>query len=650
MNSKAPIFIFLATFFTFLLVFGALIISAKPELREKLNLEDIHARVMALLPGEEGNEVAEEESMEPKTASLGSSPAVPRVDKESSEESRESDPLPPIARFSGTLRGINRTPLSGGRVAVIRAHKEEGAKHFEILAEDTTRRDGSFEVELPEMQGQVRVMALADGYQRWQGPRIAIRRGKHHNLGFVQLSKGRMFPVSVQDQDGNPVTDARVTVRDLGEDFAESMCRPDFHGETGEDGVARLLGADFGHHDVLVEKAGYASWEGRVTLEDNNREVAMVNAVLAEANSFLVGTVIDTFGKPVVNAQVTAIPSDRQGSTGDRTTGTVDPAGEFRLGPVPRGSYRLELTSPGMVQRGLATGEAGSRPVQVVAEFAGAISGRLQADSFLQDAEVTLLRRDDRGRLLPFAGVRGRVDGSSLTYQAEGVPPGRYQVRITASGYAPARSQEVVIGPGENLDDVSLTMTAGGSVGGTVVDSRGTVLSDIRVTAFEGEAAPPPALAGLFTGTSRMVVSTNDQGEFQLHTLSPGLQVLVFDGPGRPARTMGPIEVRNDTDLRLGQMIMGGGGSISGTSRDATGETLASARVLLRTPDDSLWMVLVTDSGGNFSIRGLPQGQYVMQLVDPAADNQSLESIGDSVTVGLASGEHARQDVAARTE
>ena len=90
--------------------------------------------------------------------------------------------------------------------------------------------------------------------------------------------------------------------------------------------------------------------------------------------------------------------------------------------------------------------------------------------------------------------------------------------------------------------------------------------------------------------------------------------------------------------------------AVFGASAGDEGKAIPSSRILIRTPDDQMWLVLGTDSSGNFSIRGLPQGQYVLQMVVPGEGRSEFSSISPSVTVGLGAGEHARKDLVARPE
>ena len=56
---------------------------------------------------------------------------------------------------------------------------------------------------------------------------------------------------------------------------------------------------------------------------------------------------------------------------------------------------------------------------------------------------------------------------------------------------------------------------------------------------------------------------------------------------------------------------------LSGSAKDKTGAVLVNARVVVMTPQRNVVATTTTDKSGTFTVKGLPAGQYVVEIHYP---------------------------------
>ena len=116
----------------------------------------------------------------------------------------------------------------------------------------------------------------------------------------------------------------------------------------------------------------------------------------------------------------------------------------------------------------------------------------------------------------------GRADG---TFEASGLRPGRYVVRVFAKGYldgaygriAPdAPEGSVVVREGERVSGISIRVWREASISGRVTDETGEVLPGVQVIAHRRSVRPGGALL-----ERTAVVLTDDMGRYRIGALTP---------------------------------------------------------------------------------------------------------------------------------
>ena len=607
MSNRAPLFIFFSSFLTFLVAFVGLMMMSQQD------------------PSEPGMNRDRTRGARTNTTQAG-----------------EAEPAESAAAWLGGRVTQGEEPIGAAEVFLLHCDDGTGAADAaeRLIQQVITDESGHFALDPVAEDGDYEWIVKFEGMARAREVRSLVAGEGFDDLDF-SLGTGGELVFRVRDARGRALTEASVVVRDPVADEYPALARAELSGFTDSDGLLTLSGADFGRYEAIVTKPGHDIWRESFEFEpDASRSRRSVNATVTSASAFLEGRVVDPAGHSLVNGHVEAIALHV--ATELSHTSTMDGFGFFRIGPVPDGSYELRVVGDGLSQKGEVYVDTES-PDNIVleVEYGGVASGELLA-TFppVGSIELQVSYEDKRGRLVPFASsIRKRVDPRSLQFELEGLPPGRYQVRAIADGFAPGRSATFELVPGGRQDGLEIRLGAGGRLTGKVVGARGEPLEGVRVTAFEGESAPPPAMLGLLGDAGVSQTYTDDEGFFTLDRVSPGRVALSLDAKGWPTRSTAPLFVQEGGELRVGAVHLVNGGSISGrVALSAAGAPLAE-RLLVRSQDNRTWLLLVPSAAGEYSVQGMPKGTYYVQAFGPDEKPLTAES-----KLELTDGEHARVD------
>ena len=160
---------------------------------------------------------------------------------------------------------------------------------------------------------------------------------------------------------------------------------------------------------------------------------------------------------------------------------------------------------------------------------AGSITGRVVEEGTntpLADALIRLMNstRPAAGQL-PDAPREAMTDRDGR-YRFEGLALGRYSVSVQKTGYASTSPTNpppvVVIDTDRPATELVIPLPRGAVIAGRVLDANGQPLADARVMAMR--RAPGAAAAGFLP--LGPPASTNDLGEFRIHSLAAGEYVV----------------------------------------------------------------------------------------------------------------------------
>jgi hypothetical protein len=248
--------------------------------------------------------------------------------------------------------------------------------------------------------------------------------------------------------------------------------------------------------------------------------------------SFIAGTVIDTYGKPIGEARVCAISRSAPGSSTGMCTDS-DIQGRYAVRGLAAGAYLVTAA-----RAGFATGPAQEgRLIELSVD-----APRVGIDIVLQPggARVAGVAVDAMGGPVSHATVRGErtvappvaldVEADDLGRFVFWFPPGPIAVSARATAYAPARW----FGFAPNLD-VRLVLTPGANVRGLVVSAAdGNPVANVEVRAT-------PSRNHLSTQTRSS--TSNAQGAFDIGGIEPGFYTIVATGEGLRGESQRPLSL-----------------------------------------------------------------------------------------------------------
>ena len=624
-SRRAPLFVFFSAFLTFMIAFALLLVMLKPAIDKR-------------------RAASAEKQATPTTASVALGAAQPTVPptkdgaKPRKATDRPSKEGPWEVEFEGRVVDVRGEVPRDATVHLLAPSSDKKSDRFHHLASAPVDATGHFRLAAKVAQPAVFLQAVAAACVRSERKGFAPGTVPHVETGDLVVRPGFNVRVRVAAENFNPLGGAKVRLVDATNDPEQVKRRPQ-ETRADADGSAVLRGVDSGTYSVQVSAAGHADAWSSLSIDGASEGDAAVSVTLPRCTSWVAGTVVDPKHNPI-NAGEVVVRMVHPKPTAEQTwRAQIQTGGTFKVGPVPRGTYEVDISATGLVQNGHMLADADGDPVELVCEQGGVVAGRFQVPvtQFSRPPKVSLLRRDDKGRLQPFDGVfRCDSDPVNLRFRLDGLGPGTYVVRVFADGYAPVRSAPFDLTLEKPVDDLLLPFGDGAELSGRLVDARGAPLARARVTAFEGLSPPPPAIQELFPADARQIAFSADDGRFSLSSLSPGTQTLVIEMQGQPPRTFGPLVVEEKRPTRIGELTLGGGAIVSVTLHDAAGKPVPQSMARLTRKDGSLDLRFVADEQGNCCLRGLEPGAWTMATEGDGGQRADLQlRSGDTKRVEL---------------
>lgn len=423
---------------------------------------------------------------------------------------------------------------------------------------------------------------LADGNTGSLAP------GEHATgVDFALIGGALELRGSVEDIAGGPIPRALVTAR------AST--------ETDKDGKFSLW----------VRPGDLAIWASADGYGGASRTVSAPGPVriLLAPESTIQGRVVDAAGAPIANAKVTNTINDR--------TITTDDTGQFTLGPLPPGRYKLGAVAPGYhaetsseLLLGLGVAVTG---VELRAVRAHQVALRLLDEHGAPCAKP-------RAALTPPQGDGWR-EGERIRF--DGVTPGRYAVEGACGDDRGAPFPNIDVG--DRDVEIELRMTATGATlsGRATLDGKPVHGAEVNLNREHGTE---------FTATSRV------DGSFTIHA-PPGHYTLRVQATQLKPLPDQPIELvagANAHDIAFSPLDVSA--TIAGTFVDAQHRPIAFGQIGYANvvgPDKGSYWSIATDEHGAFEKRVEP-GRYNIYALN------ALE------TVDVAHGQTARVELVAK--
>jgi len=499
--------------------------------------------------------------------------------------------LVPGAGVAG--RAIDRKTGAGVAGAKIDAVALDGGKRGTV----TSGEDGTFRID-GLAPGRYHFEGLAPQLSGYSRTPVLLSVGENVSDVVVELEAspsvtGRVLEAKTRA----PCTSGEVTLRDKRNDEYA-------HAPIDSDGSVKMIAVLPGTYDVEVACEGRASPKKIPPVIVRDRPIDGLEWEVARG-TYVSGVVVDTDGKPVANAEVTASPeSYEEGGSADATT---DSRGRFELKGLGPTKYSLLASARGTTSARLEI-ELGHRDVDDVKLTMGrgaAIAGKVTDVEGNPIAGVTVQLSGGESRRADTS-----ADGS---FSAAGLVVGTYRLGVKSDD-SPRRSNRIGTSSyrgGKATGDLYVTVMDGETkraslvlekrsevIEGTVVDAKGAPLSDFFVEASRLDNVR--ASASRYDGIASGAV-TDPMGRFRIEKLGAGdYSVRAF----RPGGAEGVI-ARASAGSRVTVKIVSG--SISGIVT-ARGTRQERFHVTVSGPSHRSETLFHTN--GVFTMRDLPPGEY----------------------------------------
>ncbi len=321
----------------------------------------------------------------------------------------------------------------------------------------------------------------------------------------------------------------------------------------------------------------------------------------------LEGQVVDPDGVGVGGARVTL------DSNPPKTTSTEDD-GSFFFDKLIGRSYQLSARSGNWVGGPIGhTLSTKSAPALIRLRAGGSIIVTVTSQSTgnpIEGAEVSLQSQDERTETTSTSGI-ARFDGVNRGFIA---------IKARAKSFGTAQQTTVIpASPGAEIK-VTMTLAAGVSVRGVVVNNQGNPVAGAHVSAHR---------QGLFTFTrNNSKVTTDDKGAFELTGVTLGKTQFTARHRDYAPGQSDVINVTDDiTDLKLSLVD---GASVKGRVIAKDRQPVAWARVSLRVKGSGGFgrrqlRGTTADDQGIFEMKGLPRQQVTVLGSSETATSEMIE-------------------------
>jgi hypothetical protein len=494
----------------------------------------------------------------------------------------QQEPAPPVQGL--VVSADTGTPIAGARVAI-----GVGARDGDPVRTDDR---GRFAVPAPVTTAYDLRVTKAGFLPVRVTPPDSLARA----IG-IRLVRSSAIAGHLYNAKGEPMPDAAVTVRPIGDSAIREPTPPARTAQTDDLGAYRVGGLESGRY-VVAASSNLVTAGGGVLMDAVPQRLVQLRPGQE--------SVIDLMREP----PAVAVPSFPPGTTQAKV---------------------ITLISPDDRQTVVTTTNA----------WRGAIAGRVTDPSGRLDSVRLQLESvaDGTGRrylAMTSADATGRYEFGAL--QA-----GTYTVTVQVPNNLVGRGglvRSAVIRNGERLDGFDFEVPLSSVITGTIIDDWGDPVEGLSVQAWRlGISEGRPVVQPAETARARR---TDDRGTYRIYGLLPGTYyvVAIDEASGEVVSNLGlkakarryapgTPSLAQAAPLRVdrGQELSGvnirweplRGARIGGIARLSTGEPVnGTALLMVSTPPGapvSFPQAASIGSGGTFEFRDVPPGEYVVQVL-----------------------------------
>jgi protocatechuate 3,4-dioxygenase beta subunit len=321
---------------------------------------------------------------------------------------------------------------------------------------------------------------------------------------------------------------------------------PAYTDDRGEFSIAAPPAPTF---TLTVVKAGYAAMQVPLQRAALAAEAARELAIALTRSAAINGRIVDLTGETVVGARVYAdrLDADASAQTRLKFSAITDDRGEYRVGGLPPGRYSVtaaDAQDPGAVATlDLRPGDdIPGIDFTIKASRDSAVTSSPQPRETPETATIRGRVLSATGRPIEWAVVhltgsmppRQFVTDARGRFTFTGLAPGDYEVRASRGDFLPALPQQatsesasrIAVAAGARVDNLTLTLSRGLAVTGTIVDRAGEPLQGVSVQALQLVTSGGRRRAVVASAQVGGIRQTDDKGRYRVLGLQPGTYVI----------------------------------------------------------------------------------------------------------------------------
>jgi len=482
-------------------------------------------------------------------------------------------------------------------------------------------------------------------------PRIHLKKEGQFVKHF-QLPKACMVDTYVVDEDGNPIPDTDLWVTSLAEERGRDIKSSTGSQQTDKDGYALIGGLAAAKTQYLITavhtKYGkwikennrkyrepireYAPGYFKVTLQDPN--IIEYCEIVLKKGDTVRGIAKYTDGTPAEECKIIPRP-DWWHSLHISPQYPIDANGAFALSQITPGTYHIQVSIPE------GSGGGAIVPTIFTTKLPLGDGKLLEVTVPQKPPEVSssgrMTRQDDpKPKLygvvtyeatgepvndfrIRYKKIKGNYYGSiglwsqfsntkgTFTLDIPGSEDAICQVQAVAEGYASQWSEQIDTA---NNSAVSIKLTRGGSIVGTVVDGQGNGVENAKVLPFSLAGSVWSSRPVIFA-SEEGAVSTDKNGRFTLKNLAAGTEYLKVIHPEYTYLISSAITVGQGEQNDIGNLVLENGGTLEGFVYDNQGKpkpniTLYAKNHYMFSSSKVQYATATTDPNGFYRMKHLP--------------------------------------------
>lgn len=543
--------------------------------------------------------------------------------------SAEAAPTKDDNRLAGLVTDQLQNPVAGVKLRLTRV----SATGFLLTEDDHDPRqdrttmsdaDGNYQFTGIEPFDHYVIVATHPDFRRTEATDIAIG-GSGTFTEMIVLLPGHALTGFVYDEAKNPVPGALLHLDGVFGPTSSEQHDDRLTTTSDEAGYFEFTNCTVGHHSLTVMADGYGNQiiRGLQFIEGKGPDQRNIYLKVAER---IAGRVVGPDGAGLGGVEILAVSisnSNRQCSSG--ATSAED--GTFDIGALNEGKYTVVAKMEGYRLERSHRVDTGTGDVLLQMRRLSMVTGIVLGPDGVAPAsyEVRLRRTHANTDQTTETNIKEKFANADGSFQLSVPSDGTYLVEGRAKDFAPSFSQPFRIQDSGDFDGVTVNLTIGGVVTGTVFSSSGDPVAGAIVSTHSNDYMNDEfdRFLGSMNATS-VKVRTNEEGKFRIQGLRPDTYQIRVKSSGHVEFIKQDIAVRENSPNDVGALRLSAGGTVRGLVFDPRRNAATAIHVTLTSDvrgrnELPRTYKAKTDSTGAFVFPNVAAGPYLISAQDPNA-------------------------------